>query len=165
MKRTTYLATAVLLVASGGFAAKDKDKDFDNQHMDPYVAGQANEAKMIRDIRHRLLEIPYYGVFDDLGFTVNGTTVTLVGAVTLPVVKDDAEHAVKRVEGVTNVIDNIEVLPLSPMDDGIRRAAYRAIYDDPFLSDKVWIPCCPLNSHHRKERAHPSGRCGGQSGG
>jgi len=157
MKRSTYLAATVLLLASAGFAAKDKDSNFDNQHMDPYVTGQANEAKIVKDVRHRLLEVPYYGVFDDIGFTVNGGTVTLVGEVTQPVLKSDAEHAVKRVEGVTNVINNIEVLPLSPNDDNIRRAAYRAIYGDPFLSTRYGYRALPSihiivkNGHIRLE--------------
>jgi hyperosmotically inducible protein len=78
-----------------------------------------------------------------LGFTVNGGTVTLVGQVTQPVLKDDAGRVVKRVEGVTNVVNNIEVLPLSPNDDQIRRAAYRAIYGDPSLSTRYGFQALP----------------------
>src|SRR4029077_15967528 len=69
-------------------------------------------------------------------FQVNGSTVTLLGAGTQPVLKSDAEKAVKRVEGVTQVVNRSEGLPLSPMDDRIRRAEYRAIYGDPALSDR-----------------------------
>jgi hyperosmotically inducible periplasmic protein len=98
------------------------------------AAGQTREqANISREVRHELLTLPYYGVFDNLAFKVDGTMVTLVGQVTRPTLKTDAERAVKRVEGVTNVINQIEVLPLSPNDDRIRRAVYRAIYSQPGL--------------------------------
>jgi hyperosmotically inducible protein len=72
--------------------------------------------------------LPYYGIFDDLAFRVDGRTVELLGAVTRPALKADAERAVKHIEGVGIVDNKIELLPLSPQDDGIRLAAYRAIY-------------------------------------
>jgi len=70
----------------------------------------------------------------NLAFRVDGGTVTLFGHVTRPTLKDDAERVVKRIEGVEKVINKIEVLPLSPHDDEIRIAAYRAIYGDPALN-------------------------------
>jgi hyperosmotically inducible protein len=84
-------------------------------------------------VRHELVTLPYYSVFDDLAYKVEGDTVTLFGAVTRPTLKSDAENAVKKIEGVERVINNIEVLPLSPNDDNIRRAVYRAIYSQPGL--------------------------------
>jgi hyperosmotically inducible protein len=101
--------------------------------------------------------LPYFGVFDDLGFNVNGGTVTLSGQVTRPTLKSDAANAVKHVEGVTNVVNNIEVLPLSPDDDNIRRATYRAIYGDPALSTRYGFQALPSihiivsNGHVRLE--------------
>lgn len=87
-------------------------------------------------VRHQLVMIPYYSVFDDLNYTVNDATgvVTLSGDVTWPVVKGDALNSVKKIPGVTKVVDNIHVLPLSPMDNQIRRAEYRAIYGFSTLS-------------------------------
>ena len=79
-------------------------------------------------VRHELAMLPYYNVFDDLGFRVDGSTVTLYGDVTNPVLKSDAARAVQRVEGVQQVVNSINVLPLSPMDWSIRRAEYRAIF-------------------------------------
>lgn len=81
------------------------------------------------EVRHQLVMLPYYTVFDNLGYTVdpNGV-VTLSGEVRQPWLKSDAEHAVKHISGVTQVIDNIKVLPLSPFDSRIRRAEYHAIY-------------------------------------
>jgi len=137
MQRTPFALLMSALLISSAMAAKD------GKHIDPYVNGPAGEAKMVQEIRHQLVMIPYYSVFDDLGFFVNGSTVTLVGQVTQPVVKDDAGAAVKKVEGVTQVINNIEVLPLSAMDDSIRRAVYRAIYGDPALSTRYGFQALP----------------------
>jgi hyperosmotically inducible protein len=64
---------------------------------------------------------------------VQGYIVTLEGQVTKPTLKSDAEKAVKGIEGVEKVVNNIEVLPLSPNDDRIRRAVYRAVYSQPGL--------------------------------
>lgn len=86
------------------------------------------QNQMVREIRHELIMLPYYNVFDNLAFRLNGRTVTLEGQVTNPTLKSDAANVVKRIEGVEKVINNIEVLPPSPMDDRIRRAAYRSIY-------------------------------------
>ncbi len=91
-------------------------------------------ARIEREVRHELVMLPYYSVFDDLAFEVNGGTVVLTGKVTKPVLKDDAERAVKRIEGVERVENRIEVLPLSPFDNRIRLAAFRAIYGTPALN-------------------------------
>ena len=81
-----------------------------------------------KEVRHELVMLPYLNVFDNLEFRVDGNVVTLSGQVTRPVLKSDAERVVKRVEGVGQVNNNIEVLPLSPHDDRLRRSLYRAIY-------------------------------------
>ena len=88
---------------------------------------------LTKEVRHELVMLPYYGVFDNLVYRVDGTKVTLLGQVTQPTLKDDAERAVKGIEGVTSVVNQIEVLPLSPNDDQIRRATYRALYTQPPL--------------------------------
>lgn len=91
------------------------------------------EERIAREVRHELIMLPYYGVFDRLAYKVDGGTVTLIGEVTRPTLKSDAENVVKRVEGVERVINQIRVLPLSPFDDRIRLATYRAIFGDPAL--------------------------------
>ncbi len=91
------------------------------------------EDRIVREVRHELVTLPYYSVFDNLAYKVNGYTVTLEGQVTRPTLKSDAERAVKKIEGVEQVVNNIQVLPLSPMDDRIRRAVYQAIYRQPGL--------------------------------
>jgi hyperosmotically inducible periplasmic protein len=146
------LLLAVLLIAPAGIASKT-DKD----HNDAFSAGPADESRIAQKVRHELLMLPYYGVFDDLAFRVEGSTVTLLGEVTRPTLKSDAENVIKRVEGVTKVVNQIEVLPLSPMDDQVRRAEYRAIYGDPVLSTRYGYQALPSihilvkNGHVRLE--------------
>ena len=81
-----------------------------------------------KEVRHELLMLPYYNVFDNLAYKVSGYNVTLMGQVTRPTLKSDAENVVKRIEGVEHVDNQIEVLPVSPMDDNLRLRLYRAIY-------------------------------------
>ena len=81
-----------------------------------------------KEVRHQLVMLPYVNVFDNLAFRVEGYKVTLLGQVTNPTVKSDAEKAVKDIEGVEEVDNQIEVLPVSPMDDRLRLRLFRAIY-------------------------------------
>ncbi len=91
-------------------------------------------TRMEREVRHELVMLPYYGLFDNLTFRVDGTTVTLTGQVTRPVLKEDAGRVVMGVEGIEKVDNQIETLPLSPNDDRIRLATYRAIYGHAVLN-------------------------------
>jgi osmotically-inducible protein OsmY len=91
-------------------------------------------ARIAHEVRHELIMLPYYGIFDNLEFKVDGGTVTLLGQVTRPTLKSDAASVVKGVEGVEKVVNDIEVLPLSSADDRIRIAEYRAIYGQPALN-------------------------------
>ena len=93
----------------------------------PARGAQAND-RISREVRHELVMLPYYGVFDNLAYRVDGNIVTLLGQVTKPILKSDAEKVVKGIEGVTRVNNQIQVLPLSPMDDQTRIAEYRTIY-------------------------------------
>jgi hyperosmotically inducible protein len=103
-----------------------------------------SKAAIVKEVRHELVTLPYYGVFDNLAFRVDDDgSVTLLGQVTRPVLKDDAERAVKHIEGVARVKNELEVLPLSPNDDRIRRAAYMAIYGDSALSTRYAYQAVP----------------------
>ncbi len=94
-----------------------------------------NQVRIAKKVRHELVMLPWYSVFDNLQFSLEGDhTVILTGQTVRPTIKSGAENVVKRVEGVTSVINNIEVLPLSPFDYRIRRAEFRAIYSQPALS-------------------------------
>lgn len=112
-------------------------------HQDAFMNGDANETQISKKVRHELLMLPYYNVFDDLAYRVDGSTVTLLGAVTRPTLKSDAENAVRKVEGVSRVINEIEVLRLSPMDDQIRRAVYRAVFGDESLGIRYGMGAVP----------------------
>jgi BON domain-containing protein len=121
------LAGSILLPAGppdpgAKHSKSDRDQDY----------GQPN-GYLARAVQHELLMLPYYSVFDDLEFRVDGYNVTLTGDVVWPTLKSDAGNVVKRVEGVQHVDNRIRVLPLSSFDDRIRRATYRAIYGYPTL--------------------------------
>jgi hyperosmotically inducible protein len=120
------LAALMAMAPAGAAAAMQENKN------------QRNEAKyrekLSKEVRHQLVMLPWYSVFDNLAYQVDGDKVTLSGQVTRPVLKSDAEAAVKSIEGVASVVNNIEVLPVSPMDDQLRRALFRAIYGDSGLS-------------------------------
>jgi hyperosmotically inducible protein len=108
------------------------------------TAEKSDPMDLVSQVRKDLMRLPYYGVFDFLVFSVDGPTVTLGGDVYSASIKKDAEREVKRISGVENVVNNIEVLPVSSFDDDIRWAAYRAIYHDSSLSRYLpgggWVP-------------------------
>jgi hyperosmotically inducible protein len=127
--RTLFAALVLcmpLAAAPSGLAAAS-DKRQKNQE-------PKTQQELVREVRHQLVLLPYYSVFDNLAFRAEGDKVILEGQVTRPTLKSDAEGAVKSIPGVSAVVNNIEVLPLSPMDDQIRRATYRSIYGEPGLS-------------------------------
>jgi hyperosmotically inducible periplasmic protein len=110
--------TALLIVLFSAAAARET-----------LAATPPQSPKIIREVRHELVTLPYYGVFDWLEFVVQpDNTVALRGQVIRPTTKSDAENRVKDIEGVSRVVNEIEVLPLSSSDDRLRRALYRAIY-------------------------------------
>lgn len=94
---------------------------------------QPRNEKIIKQVRKELVTLPFYDVFDNLAFRVEGGKVTLFGQVVRPTLKSQAENVVKEVEGVSSVQNEIEVLPVSPNDDRLRMALYRAIYSKPQL--------------------------------
>ena len=91
-------------------------------------------ARINKEVRHELVMLPYLDVFDNLSYRVDGNCVTLMGQVTRPTLKPDAERAVKSIDGVDKVDNQIEVLPLSSFDDRLRRSLYRAIYGYPSMN-------------------------------
>ena len=124
MKSRSLLIVSILL----GFAILCSAQDA--QRNEPSARSQ---ERLTREVRHELLMLPYFTVFDNIAFKVQGYNVTLLGQVVRPVLKSDAENAVKHIEGVEHVDNQIEVLPTSPMDDRLRLRLYRAIYAYPAL--------------------------------
>jgi hyperosmotically inducible protein len=126
--RQGVFALAAFLVLVPLEAQKNKDKSGAVAN-----SGAKGQDRITREVRHELVMLPYYGVFDNLAYRVDGTTVTLMGQVTKPTLKSDAGNVVRGIEGVERVDNKIQVLPLSSMDDGLRLAEYRAIYGTPGL--------------------------------
>ena len=92
------------------------------------VETQTAPAELMKKVRKELVTLPWYGVFDNLEYSVEGGVVTLYGQVVQPSTKRDAERRVARLKGVERVVNRIEVLPLSGFDDSIRRQTYRALF-------------------------------------
>lgn len=105
----------------------------------------ATEQDLQKQVRHELVMLPYYNLFDNFSFKVDGHDVTLYGYVVQPILKDEAGRVVKNIPGVETVTNKIEVLPLSPMDDRIRMAMLRAIYGQPALSKYAYGPMSPIH--------------------
>lgn len=140
MRRLSRLVIIAVFSTTFGLAQQKPSHD------DVFTSGPQNEAQLAREIRHNLLMLPYFTIFDDLTFQLNGSVVTLRGACPPEPpwdIKSDAENAVKRVPGVTKVTNQIEVLPLSPMDWQIRRAEARAIYGDPQIGTRYGYQALP----------------------
>jgi hyperosmotically inducible periplasmic protein len=141
MVRVAYLAVGLIVaVTCAGFSQE----------------GPRSRERLEREVRHELVMLPYYGVFDNLTFKVDNNKVTLLGEVTRPALKSDSEAVVRKIEGVEAIDNQIEVLPLSPNDDRVRLAVYRAVYRDAGLSRYALQAVPPIhivvkNGHVRLE--------------
>jgi len=121
--RLILLVLASLLTVNPQGAAQDAQRE---------PSARAQE-RITREVRHELLMLPYFGVFDYIAYKVDGYNVTLLGQVVRPTLKSDAENVVKHIEGVEKVDNQIEILPPSPTDDRLRLRLFRAIYNYPAL--------------------------------
>jgi hyperosmotically inducible protein len=110
------LAAALALAASLAVAAPAEKRE------------RTASEQLGEKVRKELVTLPWYGVFDNLAYEVDGSTVKLYGQVVQPSTRRDAERRVRKLRGVEQVVNNIEVLPLSPFDDSIRATAYRALF-------------------------------------
>src|SRR5262245_39108456 len=128
MRTLTTIATVITLLCAAGQAAALPQNSPQLRTTKP-DAGRT--AELIADeVRHQLVMMPYYGLFDWLEAEARPDgTVVLRGQITRPTTKSDAEARVRKLESVTNVVNEIEVLPPSPSDDRIRIAMYRAIFN------------------------------------
>lgn len=109
------VAAALLLSASAAVAA-------------PASEQATRQTQLAKKVRKELVTLPWYGVFDNLAYEIDGSTVTLHGQVVQPSTRKDAERRVSKLKGVERVVNNIEVLPLSPFDDDVRARTYRALF-------------------------------------
>jgi hyperosmotically inducible protein len=133
LRGLTLLLAGAIFFASGADAAINTSQD------------KKSLTRVEQDVRHELVMLPWYGVFDNLEFQVNGTEVVLSGQVTRPTLKSSAAKVVEQIEGITKVVNNIEVLPLSPNDDRIRLATYRAVLGYGPLTRYSWGPIPPIH--------------------
>jgi hyperosmotically inducible protein len=120
--RSLVLVVTMFYLAMPGIAQDQRDQP-----------SAKSQERIVKEVRHELLMLPYFGVFDYIAYKVDGYNVTLLGQVVRPTLKSDSENAVKHIEGVEKVDNQIEVLPPSPMDDRLRINLYRAIYGFPSL--------------------------------
>lgn len=126
------LRKVTLVLALGGLMATVPAVALGDASVQPLPGSAGTSAHLVRQVRHQLLMLPYYGpfngVFENLEFRVDGNRVELLGQVTTPVIKAEAEGEVRSIRGVASVANNIQVLPVSSFDDAIRLAEYRAIF-------------------------------------
>lgn len=113
MRKTILALVAVAIVSVGSISAAPLE--------------QSRDSQLAKKVRHELVTLPYYGVFDNLAYSIQGDTVMLYGQVVRPTTRSSAERVVRRLPGVARVINNIRVLPLSSFDDRIRYATYQSI--------------------------------------
>ena len=114
--RIVALFAVLALATSAAFAAPASEQAVDYQ-------------QLAKKVRKELVTLPYYGVFDNLAYKIDGATVTLYGQVVRPTTRSDAERRVARIKGIERVVNEIEVLPLSPFDDRLRRSTYYTLFN------------------------------------
>ena len=132
-KMLLFSVLAVTTLSSIAALANPAPQAQDNRQAG--VLSQKGIDRIVKEVRHELVMLPFYGVFDNLSYKVDPDgTVTLLGQVARPTLKSDAENVVKKIEGVEKVVNKLEVLPTSGNDDRIRRDTYRAIYGNEVLS-------------------------------
>lgn len=118
IKNRIVALVATLAIAAGTAVAAPK----------ALIESKVSDQQVVKHVRKELVTLPYYGVFDNLAYKVDGSTVTLYGQVVRPTTRQDAEGRVKRIPGVERVVNNIEVLPLSPFDDRLRLRTYYTVF-------------------------------------
>ena len=138
MKGKISLLSAALLLATAAWAQITVDPVVPDVKAVASPTGDKNETRIAKEVRHELLMIPYYSLFDDLGFVVRGNNVELTGAVNNGALISEAESSVKHIEGVEKVTNNIKLLSPAPEDERIRHEAARQIFSTGNLSRYSW---------------------------
>ena len=123
MKKTNFVALVAALIIGLGSLVMGAT----SASAAPVPDNPQSKARLAKEVRKKLVMLPYYGVFDNLAYSIDGGTVTLLGQVVRPSTRSDAARSVARIQGVTRVVNDIEVLPLSSFDDSIRVRTLRAL--------------------------------------
>ncbi len=147
MKRALNMCLAAVLIlgATGFAAAKSASQPVQPPAISDPDTNPKMEQRVVDQVRHELVMLPQFGIFDNLAYKVDGGTVTLLGQVRNAVLKDEAEHSVKHIEGVDKVENQIEILPASFNDDRIRRQVARAVFNQPRLFNYAIQPTPPIH--------------------
>ena len=152
--RNFAIAGLLLILSPGGWAQISSNGPVIADYGKHVTSSDPAETQIAIEVRHELLMLPWYSLFDDLEFSVQGRTVTLSGYLTSEhaVTKSDAQNAVKRIEGVDKVINNIEILPASPLDTQVREQEYAALSRGP-LSRYFWEAAPSIHITVKNQRA------------
>jgi len=130
MKKIIFTLIAFFVASGITFGQSDKREAQRQSQLPTDRSAMMTQVPLINEVRHEVLMVPSYGVFDWIEFQVSGEgTVRLNGQVAQPTTKSNAAARVGKIPGVTQVNNQIHVLPLSPMDDQLRRRVYRAVYN------------------------------------
>lgn len=129
--RTGMILGATLVAAQLGIAGNHKSA--------------SGMSRIEKEVRREIVTLPFYSLFDNFTYRVDGGTVTLMGKVSRPTLKSDAENVVKKIEGVETVNNQIEVLPVSPNDDRLRLALYQSIYGHSVLQTLSFRAVPPIH--------------------
>lgn len=143
MKKFLLWTMTAALCAGQGVVAQQKAATAAPQQQMEYnqkTWSPEDAQRIVQQVRHELLSLTNYGVFDSLSFGIQGKTIVLHGYASRPVLKSDAERAVKKIEGVAGVVNQIKTLPLSTFDDQIRVGVYTRIYTQPALRKYTGSP-------------------------
>lgn len=127
------------------YQAADRAAQPEDAGLAPTTNSDFANGFLNREAQHEIVKLPYYGVFDNIECRVDGNTLTLIGQVTRPTLKTDTENALRRIQGVNQVVNNIEVLPPSPNDDRVRAAVYRAIYGNASMTTYTTQAAPPIH--------------------
>ena len=141
----TFLVTVVLAAALYGQSNQPPQSGMRTSDRRSSSADQKLQKRLYSEVGHQLRLMPQFDTFDNLAYKIDGTTVTLLGQIVHATLKDEAEQRVKKIEGVEQVINNIEILPPSGGDDRLRRELARAIFRDPRLSHYAVGPVPPIH--------------------
>ncbi|MEZ2348156.1 BON domain-containing protein [Terriglobus sp. RCC_193] len=132
---TAALCAGQGIVAQQQAAATPQQQEYNQKTWAPEDA-----QRIVQQVRHELLSLTNYGVFDSLSFSIQGKSIVLRGYASRPTLKSDAERAVKKIQGVASVVNQIKVLPNSPFDDQIRVGVYTRVYSNAVLRKYTGSP-------------------------
>jgi len=138
-RKLLCVATLAVFLIPGAFAQQAASASAQEEYNKNTWSAE-DASRIVQEVRHQLLSLTNYGVFDSLSFGIKGRSIVLRGFASRPILKSEAENAVKKIPGVASIDNQIKVLPNSPMDDQIRAGVYRRIYSNAALRKYTGSP-------------------------